>query len=389
MVKIEKVKFRKILNSAGKISLEVEITDCDGIKAFASTPSAIQPGKREVTSIPSFYHNYINDLIEEICNIDIGSQKILDTILNKYMKKIGADICLSLSLAFARIMAQKEQISLVEYIAKIANYKTRYISPKPLVTIFSGGVHNTKSKGTLQNIMLSVNIQPFSKAITPILEIYTDIEKQLKQMNLLKGYGSSSGMLVDSITTEEKFKMVFDSIKKLGYEKHVTIAIDVAAEHLFENDTYTYQGEKITSEQFSKILAKYKKNYPLTFIEDPFAPDDEKQWKKFKEENSDIAIVGDDIFATQKKYINPILANGTLIKMNQVGTLTGTLDTFMKAKEEKMITCVSHRSIETEDTFMCDLAFALDSDYIKIGGPRRGDRIMKYNRLLKLEEENM
>ena len=276
MVRIEEIKFRKILNSAGKISLEVEIIDSDGRKALASSPSAIKPGKREVIAVNNKMDDYgIKDLIDEICSTGIENQEMFDCILNKYMNKVGTGVCLSLSLAFARIMAQREQISLVDYIAKIANYETKYIAPKPLVTIFSGGVHNEQNKGTIQNIMLSVNITPFSKAINPILEIYTDIEKQLKEGNLLKGYGASSGMLVDDMTTDEKFEMVFHTIKKLVYEKEVTIAIDVAAEHFFQDNCYTYQGDKITSEQLNKILSDYKEKYSLTFMEDPFAPNDE------------------------------------------------------------------------------------------------------------------
>lgn len=386
MIKIEKINFRNILNSAGKITFETEIIDSDGIRAFASSPSAIIQGCREVMTTNEFNDDIVSNLANEIYRTEIENQEMFDTILNKYIDKIGSDICLSLSLAFARVMAQKKKLLLVEYIAQIAKYKTRCISPKPLVTIFSGGVHNEKNKGSIQNIMISVDIMPFSKAIIPILEIYSYIEKELKERALLKGYGASSGMLVDDMTTDEKFEMVSNTIKKLGYQDKVSIATDIAAEHFFENNSYTYESKKINSEQLSEILTAYKDNYHLTYIEDPFAPNDEESWRKFKKENPQIAIVGDDLFATQKKYIKSNLANGMIIKMNQVGTLMGTINTFMQAKKENMITCVSHRSIETEDTFMCDLAVALDADYIKIGGPRRGDRIMKYNRLLRLEE---
>jgi len=292
-----------------------------------------------------------------------------------------------MSLAFARIMAQKKQNSLVKYIATIASYHTDYKMPKPLVTVFSGGVHHAKNKGTIQNIMLCINREPFSKAIQPIQEIYTNIEQQLKQIGQLKGYGASSGMLVDTMTTEEKFEMALNAIKKLKYEKEVTLAIDVAAEHFFQNNEYEYEGKKRTSKELKQIITNYKEKYNLTYIEDPFDSDDEEMWCQFKKENANIAIVGDDLFATQNQYINPKLANGIIIKMNQIGTLTGAIETFMKAKKENMITCVSHRSIETEDVSMCDLAVALDADYIKIGGPRRGDRIIKYNQLLRLEEQ--
>lgn len=387
MIKIKKIKFRKILNSAGRVTFEIEMIDEKGIKAVASSPSAIKAGKREVATTKEFNASSIDSLVSEIYGKEIKTQKEFDSIVNQYIKEVGSDICLSLSLAFARIMSQREEMTLVEYIAQIANYKTKNIVPKALVTIFSGGVHNERNTGSIQNIMISVNITPFSEAIIPIVEIYTDIEKQLKEKNILEGYGTSSGMLVSGMTTDKKFQMVLHTIKRLGYEKKVTIAIDVAAEHFFKNNIYEYQGESLNSNEMKQIIMNYKERYNLTYIEDPFAPNDEKKWCEFKTENSEIAIVGDDLFATQNQYINTNLANGIIIKMNQVGTLTGSIETFKRAKEENMITCISHRSIETEDTFMCDLAVALEADYIKIGGPRRGDRISKYNQLLRLEEE--
>lgn len=194
-------------------------------------------------------------------------------------------------------------------------------------------------------------------------------------------------MIVKDMTIDEKFKIVLDTIKTLNYEKEVTIAIDVAAEHFFKDDIYIYQGKTMKSKELNDILNQYIEKYNITYIEDPFDSNDEMYWKKMKSEHKNISIVGDDLFATQDKYINSELANGIIIKMNQVGTLTGTINAFRKAKEENMTTCVSQRSIETEDTFMCDLAVAFNATYIKIGGPRRGDRIAKYNRLLRLEEQ--
>ena len=386
MIKIEKIKLRNILNSAGKKALEVEITTDTGISEMASTPSAIMPGKREVLETNQIEDKELKGFLENICNTRIENQQMFDSILDNYMDKIGTSIGLALSLAFARICAKSESIELVEYIERVSNYTERKISPKPLVTIFSGGVHNKKEKGSIQNIMIVVDIHPFSEAVKAITEIYTDLENRLKEKALLKGYAASSGMIVENMSTNEKFKMVTESIKALKYDKKVSIAIDVAAEHFYENGSYCYEGKMMEAEQLSKILMQYVREYNITYMEDPFDSTDEKYWKKFREENPEILIVGDDLFATQEKYINSKLANGIIIKMNQVGTLTGTIKAIEKAKSEKMLIAVSHRSIETEDTFMCDLAVALNAEFIKIGGPRRGDRIAKYNRLLRLEE---
>ena len=385
MIKIEKIKFRNILNSAGNIALEVEITTDKNISEKASIPSAIIQGKREVFATNNLKNRDLNELLKKICNTEIQDQKMFDSILNEYIDELGVNICLSLSLAFARVSAKNEQSSLVQYICKQANYKMKKISPTPLVAIFSGGVHNKKD--SIQNIMLCVDIHPFSNAVKAIVEIYTDIESQLKEQNVLKGYGNSSGMIVEKMTTNEKIDVIENTIKKLNYEKDVSIAIDVAAEHFYENGNYVYEGELIKPEQLNETLREYVQNHNITYVEDPFHFRDEKWWKIFKQENPNILVVGDDLFATQDKYIDSRLANGIVIKMNQVGTLTGSINAFQKARSEKMITCVSHRSIETEDTFMCDLAIALNAEYIKIGGPRRGDRVAKYNQLLRLEEK--
>ena len=386
MIKIKEIKVREILNSEGKEALEVEMVTTDNRKSIASSPSAIIPGRKEVLTTNHIHTNILNQMIEEIYRREFKSQGNFDNFLNQYMEKLGTNVCLPFSLAYAKMCAKNQDMTLVEYIRKIANYHIKNPSPIPLVAIFSGGVHNQEEKGSIQNIMIAVDIHPFSKSVPVITKIYTEIENEVKRKNILKHYGASSGMIVQGLTVEEKMKMLEETIKRLHYEKYVSIAIDVAAEHFYKNEKYEYNGQILNSQKLNDILMGYIQKYNITYVEDPFDSDDIQYWKLIKSRNSNIAIVGDDLFATQDKYINSELANGIIIKMNQVGTLTDTINAFLKAKRENMVTCVSQRSIETEDTFMCDLAVALDSTYIKIGRPRRGDRIAKYNRLLRLEE---
>lgn len=388
-MKIKNIKIRNILNSEGRKAIEIEMTAENNSKAIASSPSAIIPGKREVLITQNISENIINEVFNEIYNKEIKNQKEFDAILNKYIDTLGSNISLPLSLAFARIMANSQELSLVEYIRKISNYNEKCKSPIPLVTIFSGGVHNQKQKGSIQNIMIAVDIHPFSKSIQAITEIYSYVEHELKERNILNSYGSSSGMVSQNLTTDEKFEIVTKAIKKLNYEENVSVAIDVAAEHFYENGIYTYKGQEMNSQQLYNIIKEYIEKYNITYVEDPFDSNDEKYWEMLKTEYKNTYIIGDDLFATQDKYINNKLANGIIIKMNQVGTLSGTINAFLEAEKQDMVTCISHRSIETEDTFMCDLAVALGSTYIKIGGPRRGDRIIKYNRLLRLEENEI
>lgn len=185
-MKIKEIKTREILNSVGKKALEIEIITDTNIKAIASSPSAIIPGKREVITTNNISESHLKKMIGEICNREVENQVDFDSILNNYMPNLGSNICLPFSLAFARIMAQVQNITLVEYIEKVANYKVYRKSPIPLIAIFSGGVHNQKEKGSIQNIMLAVDVHPFSKAIKSITEIYSYIENELKKKDILK-----------------------------------------------------------------------------------------------------------------------------------------------------------------------------------------------------------
>lgn len=387
-MKLKKLDIYEILNSAGKKAIEVEVTTDNDIKAIASVPSAIIPGEREVnrTDIKNYDNNiYYKQLENKIINTNM-TQSELDNVLQEYLKKLGSDICLAISLSFARVNAKEKKIPLVQYISQELKYETKYNIPKALVTVFSGGVHNLQGVKTLQNIMIIVNEDTFNKTEETILKIYGKIERKLKSKKILDGYGASSGMIVNKLTIVEKFELITRTINEMNLNSKVSLAVDVAAEHLLNEKTllYDYEGSTINTEQLKSKLQEYINRYNITFMEDPFDSKDEKTWRLFKENNPKLYLVGDDIFATQSKFINDKIANGIVIKMNQAGTLTNTLETIKKAKELKMATCVSHRSIETEDTFMCDLSVAIDSEYIKIGGPRRGDRIIKYNRLKRL-----
>lgn len=381
---ITEVKLRKILNSAGKDAVETTIIIDNKYIGIASSSSAILAGKREVntTNFKELNSDEINRLKLEIINKDV-SQIELDNILDNNMDIIGSDICLSISLAFARAKAKANNQTLIEYIEQETNMKSNYQAPYPLVAIFSGGVHGQKDGGSLQQIMLSVNTHDFNLAINTILNIYNDIEKYLKQNDMFVELGASSGFVVKNISIDDQFVLLSNTIRKFGY-KNVSIAIDVAAEHLRNDNNYVYQNKTYSDEEFYNLIQDYKNKYNITFIEDPFDTGKKNEWIKFKNNNSNIDVVGDDLFATQSKYLDNNEANAMIIKMNQAGNLSNTLKTIISARENNIKLCVSHRSYETEDTFMCDLAVATNSEYIKIGGPRRGDRVSKYNRLLNI-----
>lgn len=186
MIKIKEIKVREILNSVGKKAIEVEMIEDNNIRAISSSPSAIVPGRREVITTEKASKSKLNEMINEIYHKKFTNQEELDFILDSYMEELGSNICLPFSLAFARVMAQVQNLTLVQYIEKLANYKIEKKFPIPLIAIFSGGVHNPKENGSIQNIMLAVDIHPFSKAIQAITEIYSYIENELKKKDILK-----------------------------------------------------------------------------------------------------------------------------------------------------------------------------------------------------------
>lgn len=384
MKKIKDIVLRKILNSGGKYTIQAEIVLTKNIKGIASAPSAIIPGRREVetTNFDSINSMHLDNLKKQLLKLKNPNQMKVDNILENNIETLGSDLCLSISLAFARASANYYKVSLINYIEKLSGIKSEYKAPIPLVAIFSGGVHGELSD-SLQQIMLLVNEENFDKAVSSILKVYDNVENFLKKNNYFLELGASSGFITKNLSVDEQFNILNNTIKKFDL-KNSSIGIDVAAEHLIVDNFYYYQGKKYDIDSFYNLINDYKMKYRLSFIEDPFDSDADEYWIKFKNSNSEIAIVGDDLFATQSKFINSTEANTIIIKMNQAGTLSKTIDAIIEAKKQGVKLCVSHRSLETEDTFMCDLAVATNSDFIKIGGPRRGDRIAKYNRLLSI-----
>lgn len=381
MRKIKKIIIRHILNSMGGDAFEAEIELEGGSKGVASAPVAIEPGKREKQTTGSKV-SFVPVKNMENCFFD---QNTLDTYLEKNMDQLGADITLSISLAFARANSQEEKTSLVEYLENLLNVKkiNRYVIP--LVPIFSGGIHDLSLGGSMQQIMISVKELEFEKAVHVIRSIYHEIEFFLKQNGFLKGLAASSGFLTRSLSIDEEFLILKRIIQKSKWKNHLSIAIDVAAEHLWENGKYRFYNKLYTPKEFENLLFDYANKYSITFIEDPFCYVDVENWRAlYTRLRNKSELLADDYSATQIQYFDETIADGFIIKMKQVGTLTATLKLISKIKDMNLKICVSHRSCETEDTFICDLAMAFDSDYIKIGAPCRGDRVEKYNRLIRL-----
>ncbi len=318
-----RIILRRVLNSAGKYAVEAEVHFEDGRWGRASSPSAICSGKREIPTTDSELLKK-KSLIEIISKREIGEQQEWDEFLFQRKKSLGSDVLLSLSLAYARANAARMGKSLVSYIRDEANLDKQRIVCTPLAAVFSGGVHNINICDSMQQIMIMVKANTIIEMVDSILKLYGNIEEDIQKKGLLNGYSSSSGMLVDALTCQEKLEYLCEMISKQGLENKAFIAVDVAAEHLKKERGYLFEGQIIESDRFREVLESFIKCYPIMFREVPFDSNDIQQWQKIQ----------NNIQKRVKIY-------------------------------------VSLRLYETEDTILCDLAVVVGSQYIRIGGQRR------------------
>lgn len=389
---VDTIRLRGVLNSAGGVSVEADLRLADGASGTASVPVAIAPGRREArrsvmeTLGPIADDDPLMARVRRLTDSPFDDQGEFDAVLDDALDTIGGDIALALSLALARAVAEGRDQSLADYLGHL--YGGDPGMPRPLANLFSGGIHGADDAVPFQQIMIAPRADSLVDNVEAVLAIYGDVEQGLEREGRLGGYSASSGMLVQDRDARGLLEDAATAIDRHGLGDEVGIAIDVAAEHLKTADgRYRFGGRTIDGEELARTLRRITDDFPVDFIEDPFDPDDVDLWRDFTADLSGrLTVVGDDLFATSRENIDPALANGILLKMNQVGTVSGTLNAARTARDAGMRLYLSHRSRETEDVAMCDLAVALAADGIKIGGPRRGDRVGKYNRLLRLAE---
>lgn len=386
MNKVKHISVRPILNSCGGDSLETSITLENGSCGVASAASAILAGRREnpttrdIKAALAFYSSQIQDLVDAAY-----TQREWDDELYSRISVWGTDLVLSLSLAFARAVAADQGKFLVDYISECSGIPQKSKRFTPLIPIFSGGVHAPSLGGSVQQIMLAVSGFPFEDAVDIIRRFYFSFERRLMEGAYFAGYSASSGFLVRDLSIEDELSMLSEAITKSELREHLSIAIDVAAEHLRTPDGYQFYHDILSIDELEGMLLRFAQTYPISYIEDPFDSADITSWASLHDRlPKGTAVISDDLSATQTHYLNPSVSDGVIVKMKQVGTLSATLDLIRLARVANMKICVSHRSIETVDTFMCDLGVASNADYMKIGGPRSGERVAKYNRLMKI-----
>jgi len=389
MVKIKKIKGRQVFDSRGNPTVEAEVFSDKGNYASAIVPSGASTGTHEAfelrdkenkdylgKSVFKAVENINSSISKALNNIDIHNQTKIDKTLidldgTEQKKKLGANAILAVSMASCKLGAIEKNTSLFKYLGNSKNYQL----PIPMLNVINGGVH-AKNNLDIQEFMIRPDkVNSFSEAIRRSFLVIQNLKGMVDTTNV----GDEGGFAPNLKNTEEAIEVIIKAIEKSGFKpgEDFSICLDVAANELKESKTIDYYSELI-------------KNYPIKSIEDPFSEDDWESWKNMTN-RTNIQIVGDDLFATNPKRLQKGIeeksANAILVKLNQIGTVSETLDVVNLAQKNNFKTIISHRSGDTEDTFIADLAVATKSSQIKTGSLARSERVAKYNRLLRIEEE--
>ncbi|MCX5840997.1 MAG: phosphopyruvate hydratase [Deltaproteobacteria bacterium] len=411
MTEIINIHAREILDSRGNPTVETEVTLVSGIFGRAAVPSGASTGEHEMLElrdgdkkrylgkgVVKAINNVLHKIGPELIGMDCLNQRDIDYVMigldgtdNK--GKLGANAILSVSMACAKAGAAALELPLYRYIGGIM---ARDI-PVPMMNILNGGQHADNNVDIQEFMIMPVGAPTFKEGLRISAEVFQTLRSVLKGKGYNTAVGDEGGFAPNLKSNEEALSLITTAIEKAGYQpgKDLAIALDSAASSFFSNGKYILSAEKKprkTSEEMVKFYHDLVKKYPIVSIEDGLAENDWEGWKGLTEAlGSKIQIVGDDIFVTNKKLlekgISQGIANSILIKLNQIGTLTETLETIQAAKEAGYTTVVSHRSGETEDTYMADVAVAANCGQIKSGSLSRSERLAKYNQLLRIEEE--
>jgi enolase len=411
MTEIIDVAAREILDSRGNPTIEVDVMVASGTVGRAAVPSGASTGKREALElrdkrrkryggkgVSKAVKNVHEVIAPAILGADASDQAgldhrliLLDGTANK--SKLGANAILGVSLAAARAAAQAFQMPLYRYIGGI----NASVLPVPMMNIINGGAHAANNLDIQEFMVLPLGAGTFAETIRVGVETFHQLKAVLQAKGHNVAVGDEGGFAPNLDSNEQAISLIMTAIEKAGYTpgKDVGIAIDAAANEFYRNGKYVLKGEGKKGMDAQAMIDYYERlveTYPILSIEDGLAEQDWLGWEIMTQRLEDrIQIVGDDIFVTNptifQKGINRGIANAILIKLNQIGTLSETLETVAMAKEAGYATVISHRSGETEDTFIADLAVGLNAGQIKTGSGSRTDRVAKYNRLLRIEEE--
>ena len=415
MTTIANIHAREILDSRDNPTLEAEVTLADGSFGRALVPSGASTGSREAVELRDgdktrflgkgvlkAVANVNGTIAQALQGFDAADQAGLDRRMidldgTENKGRLGANALLGVSLANAHAMAASVKLPLWRYIAGISGNGSRApMLPVPMMNIINGGAHADNNVDLQEFMVLPVGFDSFSEALRSGTEIFHALKSVLKNRGLSTAVGDEGGFAPDLRSNAEALDTILEAIGKAGYKagEDVLLGLDVASSEFFENGKYNLigEGKRLTSEQFVDFLAQWSQQYPIITIEDGMAEQDRDGWKLLTQRLGDrVQLVGDDNFVTNpaifRDGIRDGIANAILIKVNQIGTLTETLETIAMADAAKYAAIVSHRSGETEDTTIADIAVATTATQIKTGSLCRSDRVAKYNQLLRIEEQ--
>ena len=407
MSKIKAVNAREILDSRGNPTIEVEVVLEDKSIGRAAVPSGASTGAFEAAELRDGGSRYlgkgvtgaVNNVIEKITPVVIGmsatdqraiDQKMVSLDGTKNKSVLGANAILGVSLATARAASISANQSLFAY---LGGSKAKTL-PVPMMNILNGGAHADTNVDIQEFMIAPIGADSFKESLRWGAEIYHSLKSVLKKKGLATSIGDEGGFAPNLDSNRAALDLILVAIEGAGFKvgSQIALAMDVAATEFFNEGKYEFEGKSLTSEQMITYYSDLVSNYPLVSIEDPLDENDWSGWAKLTAELGEkIQIVGDDLFVTNPerlaKGIESKTANALLVKVNQIGTLTETIDAVNMAHENNYKSMMSHRSGETEDTTIADLAVALNCGQIKTGAPARSERVAKYNQLLRIEEE--
>ncbi|WP_033288125.1 phosphopyruvate hydratase [Amycolatopsis jejuensis] len=407
MALIEQVGAREILDSRGNPTVEVEVALDDGTLARAAVPSGASTGEHEAVELrdgdTGRYNGkgveravaaVLDEIGPDLVGVDAVDQRIVDQKLvdldgTPAKSRLGANAILGVSLAVAKAAAESAELELFRYLGG----PNAHVLPVPMLNILNGGAHADTDVDIQEFMIAPIGAESFRESLRWGTEVYHALKAVLKGRGLSTGLGDEGGFAPSLGNNREALDLILAAIEKAGYApgRDIALALDVAATEFFSDGAYTFEGSKRSAEQMSAYYAELLRDYPLVSIEDPLSEDDWDGWVQLTAEVGDkVQLVGDDLFVTNpdrlEEGITRRAANALLVKVNQIGTLSETLDAVSLATSYGYKSMMSHRSGETEDTFIADLAVATGVGQIKTGAPARGERIAKYNQLLRIEE---
>lgn len=408
MARITGVRGREILDSRGNPTVEVVVSLDNGFEYLAQVPSGASTGQFEAVErrdgdkarylgkgVQDAVAAVSSDLAPQLIDLDVSDQRAIDAIMleidgtpNK--GKVGANAILGVSLAVAKAAADVAELPLYRYVGG----PNAHLLPVPMMNILNGGSHADSNVDIQEFMIAPIGAETFVEAMRWGAEVYHELKSVLKERGLATGLGDEGGFAPNLESNAAALDLIVEAITKAGYTpgKDVALALDVAATEFYKDGSYEFEGSSRSAEEMTEYYAKLVADYPLVSIEDPLDEEDWEGWIALTEKLGDtVQIVGDDLFVTNperlERGVKEHAANALLVKVNQIGTLTETLDAVALATRSGYASMMSHRSGETEDTTIADLAVALNTGQIKTGAPARGERVNKYNQLIRIEDE--